>query len=109
MAESHLAPVIACPMRPRIAATLAEIRQLRSPVVRSCHVGNNTANIWGWLALARHARIAQVDHTLYGVDEVCLPWMVLDDGGRSAACYDYRGEPVPSAVGRHASELCAGI
>jgi hypothetical protein len=101
--------VLECPMRAEIAETLVELRQLSTPVVRSCHVGNNTANIWGWLALAGKARIVQVDHTLYGVDEVCIPWMVLRDGGRVEACYDFRGHARGDAAGRHLTQLLGEV
>ncbi|HEY0190907.1 MAG TPA: hypothetical protein VGC42_07265 [Kofleriaceae bacterium] len=104
-----------------IGDTLRQIAGLRSPVVRTCHVGNNTANNWGWLALARNTLLLQYDHTLYGVDDVCLPWLVLGDRGRVEADFDVAGRPRPehhglhataalrAAPGRHHSVLCHGI
>lgn len=90
-----------------IASTVEAIRGLRSPVARTCHVGNNTSNNWGWLALAQHTYMVQFDHTLYGVDEVCAAWTVLGDGGVVDAFYDARGEPVAEAAGRHLSATFA--
>lgn len=90
-----------------IASTVEAIRGLRSPVARTCHVGNNTSNNWGWLALAQHTYMVQFDHTLYGVDEVCAAWTVMGDGGVVDAFYDPRGEPVAEAAGRHLSATFA--
>lgn len=89
----------------RISDTLAEISVLRSPVARSCHVGNNTANNWGWLALAGNAYLLQYDHTLYGVDEVCIPWAVIGDYGLVEGYYNHKGEPQLEAVGKHVNTL----
>lgn len=87
-----------------IEATLAATEQLASPVARSCHVGNNTSNVWGWLALSRNTKLVQFDHTRYGMDENCLPWLVLGPRGRIAACYDHDGAPSPQWIGRHVNE-----
>jgi hypothetical protein len=84
-----------------VADTLDAISSLVSPVVRSCHVGNNTSNIWGWLAIGLNTKLVQYDHTLYGVDENCMPWLVLGDRGRILACFDHRGKPRRSAIGQH--------
>lgn len=92
---------IASCMQAGIAETLATVAGLASPVVRTCHVGNNTSNVWGWLALAGNAYLGMYDHTLYGVDENCIPWVVLGDGGRIEACFDQRGEPRPEEIGEH--------
>lgn len=95
--------VVATCMEEVVGETLRTISELPSPVVRSGHVGNNTSNIWGWLALAGNARLGLVDHNLYGVDEVCLPWLVLGDGGRVEAAFDLDGKPWPEVVGKHAT------
>ena len=75
-----------------IAETLAEIDDLVAPVVRSCHVGNNTANNWAWLVLAPNSRMVQYDHTMYGVDEVAAAWLRLGDYGSVDAGVNYKGE-----------------
>lgn len=92
-----------------IAATLAEIAGLASPVLRSCHIGNAAANNYGWLALARNTYLGPTEHTLYGVDDAYLPWAVLRDGGVVEACYNHRGELIPELAGRHAGELTRHI
>jgi hypothetical protein len=88
-----------------IGDTLRRVAALHSPVVRTCHVGNNTANNWGWLQLARNTLLLQYDHTLYGVDDVCLPWLVLGDRGRVEADFDFSGQPRPEHRGKHATEV----
>lgn len=85
----------------RIASTLDEISRLATPVARSCHVGNNTSNVWGWLSLSANTRLVQFDHTRYGLDENCMPWLVLADYGRIEACYDHVGREQPEWRGRH--------
>ncbi|MCB1055587.1 MAG: hypothetical protein KDD11_08760 [Acidobacteria bacterium] len=94
-------PRIASSMGTGIAETLATVSGLVRPVVRTCHVGNNTANVWGWLALAGNAYLGMYDHTLYGVDENCIPWVVLGDDGRIEVCANQRGELRPEEVGEH--------
>src|SRR4028119_386866 len=88
-----------------IAETLRAIAGLRHPVVRPCHIGNTTANNYGWLALTPNTYLGQMEHTLYGVDDIYFPWAVLGDGGIIEACYDPRGGPSPDAVGQHANVL----
>ena len=77
------------------------------PVPRSCHVGNNGAYNWGWLALARNSRVLLYDHTSYGADRVCLPWAVLDDDGLAAAVYDVDGGELAALRGSHAGAVAA--
>lgn len=91
---------VGCCMGETISVTLEEVRSLSTPVVRSCHVGNNSSNVWGWLALAGNSRLVQFDHTRYGLDENCMPWTVLADDGRIAACFDQDGRPQPAWRGR---------
>lgn len=94
-------------MRAPIAETLGAISELASPVVRTCHVGNNTSNIWGWLRLAGNTYLGLYDHTLYGVDENCIPWLRLGDDGRIEACFDHRGGARPEEIGRHVNDHLA--
>ena len=54
-------------MQMEIGKTLQAVRSLKSPVIRSFHIGNNTLNNWAWLDLARNTRMVQFDHTLYGM------------------------------------------
>ena len=96
-------------MSANVGSTLRTIAALRSPVVRSCHIGNNTSNVWGWLALARNARLLQYDHTLYGVDENCLAWTVLGDAGYVRASYAPDGSPRPADAGLHVNDLMATV
>jgi hypothetical protein len=96
-------------MLERVGDTLSAIRALASPVVRSCHVGNNTSNNWGWLALGGNTRHVQYDHTLYGVDENSSPWLLLGHAGRVIASYDYRGRSRLEDVGRHLNEVMGRI
>jgi hypothetical protein len=92
-----------------IGDTLADVTALNSPVVRSCHVGNNTSNVWGWLALARNSQLLQFDHTRYGRDENCLPWTQLADRGRIAYCVDQHGQEQPAWIGKHVLEHLPAI
>lgn len=94
-------PIIRIPYHERIDATLAEIAALPLPVPRTCHLGNNGAYNWGWLAIARNSRLVMFDHTTYGADRVCLPWTVLGDYGRVAACYDIDGNEIERYRGDH--------
>ena len=91
----------------RIGETIATVRRSPSPVPRSCHVGNNGAYNWGWLALARNSRVLLYDHTSYGADRVCLPWAVLDDDGLAAAVYDVDGGELAALRGSHAGAVVA--
>lgn len=99
MPKSRSLPIRSC-MEQRIGDTLAHISELASPVARSCHVGNNTSNVWGWLALVPNTKLVQFDHTRYGLDENCMPWTVMDDDGRIRACYDQDGNAQPEWIGR---------
>jgi hypothetical protein len=86
--------IITIPYQQRVDTTLAEIAALPLPVPRTCHLGNNGAYNWGWLAIARNSRLVMFDHTTYGADRVCLPWAVLGDYGRVAAFYDIDGNEI---------------
>jgi hypothetical protein len=96
-------------MNETIAQTLAAISGLTTPVARSCHIGNNTSNVWGWLSLAENSSLVQFDHTRYGLDENCMPWLVLGNAGRIVACYNHRGEAQPEWIGRHVTEQLQSI
>ncbi len=96
-------------MQMTIRDTLAEILTLRSPVIRSCHVGNNTANNWAWLVLAPNSRMVQYDHTMYGVDEVALAWLKLGDRGRVDAGVNHKGLWQQAWIGRHVNEVVAEL
>jgi len=87
-----------------IDETLEVLQSPRPPVVRSCHIGNNTANNWAWLSLAMNTRQVQYDHTCYGVDELSAPWTVLANHGYLAFCINAQGEQVPEAVGEHIND-----
>ncbi|MDY7091409.1 MAG: hypothetical protein SX243_00405 [Acidobacteriota bacterium] len=100
-------PRLTSAMDAGIAETLETVAGLASPVVRTCHVGNNTSNVWGWLALAGNAYLGQYDHTLYGVDENCIPWVLLGDDGVVEACFDHKGQPRPEEVGQHVNQHLA--
>lgn len=88
-------------MHDNIANTLDIIDQLKSPVVRSCHIGNNTSNNWGLLTLSPNIQLVQYDHTTYGLDENCAPWLVLGDNGLIIKCYDHKGIEKPEQCGIH--------
>lgn len=92
-----------------IADTLNSISPLKSPVVRSCHVGNNTSNVWGWLALSKNTQLLQFDHTRYGMDENCLPWTRLANRGKIAYCVNQLGEEQPAWIGKHVLEHLPSI
>ncbi len=78
---------------------------LNSPLARSCHVGNNTSNVWGMLSMFPNSFLLLYDHTVYSLDENCFPWLVLDSKGSIANCYDHKGNPASSwngcAVNHH--------
>src|SRR5690349_18430002 len=97
--------MITSSMGVKIAETLQAIAELRHPVVRTCHIGNATANNFGWLALTANTYLGQMEHTLYGVDDIYFPWAMLGDSGMVEACFDHRGGVAPDAAGRHASTL----
>jgi hypothetical protein len=84
-----------------IGATLRRVRDCPAPVARSCHVGNNSNYNWGWLALARNTRFVMYDHTTYGADRVCFPWMVLLDHGVIGSAVDIDGNPIAELATRH--------
>jgi hypothetical protein len=105
MAEIQERGMITSCMSVTIADTLQAIAGLRHPVVRTCHIGNATANNYGWLALSANTYLGQMEHTLYGVDDIYFPWAVLGDGGLVEACYDHRGGTAPDAIGQHANTL----
>lgn len=88
-------------MSERVVDTLLKISEIKTPVVRSCHIGNNTSNNWGWLALSKNTQLVQYDHTSYGVDENCAPWLVLEDNGIISSCYDHNGNLLVEEKGRH--------
>jgi hypothetical protein len=96
-------------MEMSIGETLEVISSLKLPVVRTCHIGNVTPNNFGWLALVGNTYLGQMDHTLYGVDDIYFPWAVLGDRGRIEACYDHRGQPVPELYGQHANALLGSV
>ncbi|HSF40166.1 MAG TPA: hypothetical protein VLT87_10255 [Thermoanaerobaculia bacterium] len=88
-----------------VRETVEQIAGLRSPVARTSHIGNNTANNWAWLALGRNTYMLQWEHSLYGIDDIFIPWVVLGDAGIVEACYDALGEPHPEAVGEHVTRV----
>lgn len=88
-----------------VGETVERIAGLRSPVARTSHIGNNTANNWAWLALGRNTFMLQWEHSLYGIDDIFIPWVALGDGGLVEACYDALGEPRPEAAGEHATRV----
>jgi hypothetical protein len=92
-------------MEETIGETLAIVAGLASPVVRTCHIGNISANNFGWIALARNTYFGQMEHTLYGVDDINLPWVALGNGGVVEGFYDHAGRPHPSLAGCHANQL----
>lgn len=88
-------------MNEKIHETLNKINKLKTPVARSCHIGNNTSNNWGLLALTKNVQLIQYDHTSYGVDENCASWLVLENYGLISACYDHKGNLMPDETGKH--------
>src|SRR5205807_2398553 len=93
MTEVQDRSLIAGCMDMTVAETLDVLAELKSPVVRTCHYGNTPANNLGWIALAKNTYFGSMDHTLYGIDDIFLPWVLLGDRGRVEACFDHRGEP----------------
>lgn len=87
----------------RVSGTLETIRSLRAPVLRSCHVGNNGSYNFGWLALAANTRFCMYDHTTYGADRVCHPWMIVGDRGRIRHAFSLDGSPRSDLQGLHVS------
>ena len=92
------------PFEEKISDTLTTVRGLGQPVIRSCHIGNNGSYNFGWLALAGNTRFVMYDHTTYGADRLCFPWMVLGDYGRIKLAFDYSGVARAELVGRHVRE-----
>ena len=109
MTEVQDQRLIAGCMEMTVAETLGVISDLKSPVVRTCHYGNTPANNLGWMALAKNTYFGPMDHTLYGIDDIFLPWVMLGDRGRVEACFDHRGEPVARLVGCHANDLRGSV
>jgi len=109
MTEVQDRSLIAGCMDMTVAETLDVLAELKSPVVRTCHYGNTPANNLGWIALAKNTYFGSMDHTLYGIDDIFLPWVLLGDRGRVEACFDHRGEPVAGLVGRHANALRGSV
>jgi len=103
--QTLVAPCLVSCMHLTVQETLAEIRDLRSPVARTSHFGNNGAHNWGWLALGGNTELLQWEHSLYGIDDIYLPWTVLGDRGRVEACYGPMGELQPEEAGRHVNEV----
>jgi len=91
----------------RIADTLQTIGDLKRPVSRSCHIGNNGNYNFAWLALARNTRFVMYDHTTYGVDRVCFPWMLVRDYGIIDTAFDIEGQPRHDLRGQHVGALAA--
>lgn len=75
----------------RIGDTLRVIENLPQPVSRSCHIGNNGNYNFAWLALAKNTRFVMYDHTTYGADRVCFPWMLVRDYGIIDSAFDIDG------------------
>jgi hypothetical protein len=92
-------------MHRTVRETVAEIAELPRPVARTSHIGNNPANNWAWLALGRNTYMLQWDHSLYGVDDIFFPWVVLGDDGRVEACFDALGAAQPEVLGEHANRV----
>jgi len=96
-------------MEESVGETLAAVADLALPVPRSSHIGNAGSFNYGWLALTDNTRLCIIDHTLYGVDEIYLPWALLGDRGRIRACFDPRGRSISEHIGRHASCLYQSV
>ncbi len=96
--------LISC-MHLTVGETLDGIRSLRSPVARTSHFGNNGAHNWGWLALGGNTELLQWEHSLYGIDDIYIPWMVLGDRGVVEACYGPTGVLQLDETGRHVGEV----
>ena len=86
-----------------VSATLEAIGRLAAPVLRSCHIGNNGSYNFGWLALAGNTRLCMYDHTTYGADRVCHPWLVVGDRGRILRAFGVDGMTRPELQGLHVS------
>jgi hypothetical protein len=85
----------------KVKDTIQAVQNTKSPVPRSCHIGNNTSNNWAFLALIKSGFLVQYDHTTYGVDEVCSPWLILGDGGIIEYCFDPNGAEIKTAKNLH--------
>jgi hypothetical protein len=96
-------------MKDPIGKTLEEISELPEPIIRSCHIGNNTSNNWAWLKLAGNTRMVQFDHTLYGVDEVAVAWSMLGDNGIVKAWFTYDGKPIENTIGSHVNDVIRNV
>lgn len=93
----------------KIADTLQAIDHLRQPVSRSCHIGNNGNYNFAWLALARNTRFVMYDHTTYGADRVCFPWMLVRDYGIIDTAFDIDGQPCLHLQGKHVDTPSARV
>lgn len=96
--------LVSC-MHLAVGETLDLIRDLASPVARTSHIGNNGAHNWAWLALGGNTYLQQWDHSLYGVDDIFVPWTMLGDHGVVEASYDPWGAPHPAAAGQHVTAV----
>jgi hypothetical protein len=92
-----------------IEQTLRRVASYPVPVARSCHLGNNGAYNWGWLALARNTRLIMFDHTTYGADKICLPWAILGDRGAIIAMYSITGGEIGGSRGVHVNVATRAI
>jgi len=95
--------LVSC-MHLTVGETLDALRSLKTPVARTSHFGNNGAHNWGWLALGGNTELLQWEHSLYGIDEIYMPWMVLGNRGIVEACYNATGALEAGQTGRHAVE-----
>jgi hypothetical protein len=93
----------------RVADTLRVIADLPQPVSRSCHIGNNGNYNFAWLTLASNTRFVMYDHTTYGADRVCFPWMLVADYGMIHAAFDIDGELRHDLQGKHVGAPSAKV
>jgi hypothetical protein len=100
--------LVSC-MELSVGETLDAIRGLRSPVARTSHFGNNGAHNWGWLALGGNTELLQWEHSLFGVDDIYVPWMAVGDRGVVEACYGPSGALQPAETGRHVGEALRSV
>jgi hypothetical protein len=100
--------LVSC-MHLSVGETLDAIRGLRTPVARTSHFGNNGAHNWGWLALGGNTELLQWEHSLFGVDDIYVPWMVLGNRGVVEACYGPAGLLQAEETGRHVGEALRNV
>lgn len=96
-------------MLENIGDTLDSIEKLPSPVARTCHVGNNTSNIWGMLSMIPNSYLLEYDHTLYSLDENCIPWVLLGSHGKIERCFDHYGREDAQWNGTHVNKHLRGL